>query len=53
VTHPSHHKSLKTLTSEVPGTSPALLVAITVTHDHERLVRLIRAHRSDLDDPGG
>ncbi len=37
----------------VAGEELVLLVAITVTHDHERLVRVIRAHRSELDDSNG
>ena len=31
------------------GEELALLLAMTVSHDHERLVRLIREHRSSFD----
>lgn len=34
----------------VGGEELVLLLAMTVTHDHERLVRLIREHRSEFDD---
>jgi hypothetical protein len=34
----------------VGGEELVLLLAMTVSHDHERLVRLIREHRSSFDD---
>jgi hypothetical protein len=34
----------------IGGEELVLLLGMTVSHDHERLVRLIREHRSEFDD---